>query len=254
MSEKLLDIRNLHTSIEGKEILKGLDLCINKGEVHVVVGPNGAGKSTLVNAVMGHPKYEVTDGEMYFEGELINQLKANERAKKGIFLSFQYPEEVPGITVENFLRGATVALSGQNIKLMAFRKELKEKMELLDIREEYAGRYLNVGFSGGEKKKNEILQMLMLKPKLAILDETDSGLDIDAVKIVSNGVRKFINKDNAVLIITHNSMILEHLKPDFVHVVVEGRLAKTGDYSLLEEINKKGFGEVKAAQRAAIGD
>jgi Fe-S cluster assembly ATP-binding protein len=251
MSNRLLEIRNLHAAVEDKEILKGLDLAINKGEVHVVMGPNGAGKSTLVNAVMGHPKYEVTEGEIYFEGELINEMKTDERAKKGIFLSFQYPEEVPGITVENFLRSARTALTGKNLKLMAFKKELKEKMEFLDMKEEYASRYLNVGFSGGEKKKNEILQMMMINPKLAILDETDSGLDIDAVKIVSKGVKNFINEDNAVLIITHNSMILEHVKPDFVHVVVDGRVAKSGNLELLEEINKKGFGEVKAELEAA---
>lgn len=246
MKEKLLEINNLHVAVEEKEILKGLNLVVNKGEVHVIMGPNGAGKSTLVNAVMGHPKYTVTEGDIIFENELINDMKTNERAKRGLFLSFQYPEEVPGITVENFLRSAKVALTGQNIKLMAFKKELRERMEALEMNGEYSKRYLNVGFSGGEKKKNEILQMMLLNPKLAILDETDSGLDIDAVKIVSNGVRNFIKEDNGVLIITHNSKILEYVKPDFVHVVIDGKIAKSGDSSLIDEINSKGFGEVKA--------
>ena len=245
MAEKLLEIKGLHADVEGKEILKGLDLKINKGEVHVIMGPNGAGKSTLVNAVMGHPKYNVSRGEISFEGEIINDLKTDERARKGIFLSFQNPEEVPGISVENFLRSARVAQSGQNIKLMAFKKELKDNMSTLQINEEYGSRYLNVGFSGGEKKKNEVLQMVMLKPKLAILDETDSGLDVDAVKVVSNGVKLFKNDENSILIITHNSKILEYLKPDFVHILVDGRIIKTGDVALVEEINSKGYSEIK---------
>jgi Fe-S cluster assembly ATP-binding protein len=245
MAEKLLEIKGLHADVEGKEILKGLDLKINKGEVHVIMGPNGAGKSTLVNAIMGHPKYNVGEGEISFEGEVINDLKTDERARKGIFLSFQNPEEVPGITVENFLRSARVAQTSQNIKLMAFKKELKENMGTLQMNEEYAGRYLNVGFSGGEKKKNEVLQMVMLKPKLAILDETDSGLDVDAVKVVSNGVKLFKNEENSILIITHNSKILEYLKPDFVHILVDGRIIKTGDAALIEEINLKGYSEIK---------
>jgi Fe-S cluster assembly ATP-binding protein len=245
MSEKLLEIINLHAEVEGKEILKGLNLTINKGEVHVIMGPNGAGKSTLGNAIMGHPKYQISEGEIYFEGNRINELKTDERARKGIFLSFQNPEEVPGITVENFLRSARVAHTGQNIKLMAFKKELRENMGLLQVNEEYSGRYLNVGFSGGEKKKNEILQMTMFKPKLAILDETDSGLDVDAVKVVSNGVKMFQNNDNAILIITHNSKILEHLNPDYVHVLIDGRIIRTGNSSLVEEINAKGYSEIK---------
>lgn len=245
MSEKLLEIENLHAEVEGKEILKGLNLTINKGEIHVIMGPNGAGKSTLGNAIMGHPKYHISEGAIHFEGELINEMKTDERARRGIFLSFQNPEEVPGITVENFLRSARVAHTGKNIKLMAFKKELRENMSLLQVNEEYSGRYLNVGFSGGEKKKNEILQMTMLNPKLAILDETDSGLDVDAVKVVSNGVKLFKNDENAMLIITHNSKILEHLKPDYVHVLVDGKIIKTGGGSLVEEINTKGYSEIK---------
>lgn len=245
MGDKLLDIKDIHVEADGNEILKGLNLTVNKGEVHVIMGPNGAGKSTLVNVIMGHPKYKVTSGDIIFENEKINELKTDERAKKGIFLSFQTPEEVPGITVEGLLRSSRAAVTGKPIKLMAFRKELKEKLEILQFDESYASRYLNVGFSGGEKKKNEIIQMMIINPKLAILDETDSGLDVDAVKIVSKGVNKFKNDDNAILIITHNSKILEDLKPDFVHIVLNGKVVKTGDASLIDEINNKGFGEFK---------
>lgn len=237
----LLKVIDLKVKVEDKEILKGLNLNINKGEIHVIMGPNGAGKSTLANILMGHPKYTLTEGEIVFEDEVINDLKVNERAKKGIFLSFQYPEEVSGINVENFLRSAKVAIDGKPIKLMAFKKELKETMKELQIKEEYAGRYLNVGFSGGEKKKNEILQMSILNPKLAILDETDSGLDVDAVKIVSQGVKVYRNSENSVLIITHNNKILEYLKPDYIHILVDGKIVKTGDYSLAKEIEEKGF-------------
>lgn len=245
MGEKLLEIKDVHVEADGKEILKGLNLTVNKGEVHVILGPNGAGKSTLVNAVMGQPKYKITSGEIVFDGENINELKTDERARKGLFLSFQSPEEVPGITVEGLLRAAKTARTGKPIKLMAFRRELKEKLKLLQFDESYAERYLNVGFSGGEKKKNEIIQMLMLDPKLAILDETDSGLDVDAVKIVSNGINEYKNDNNAVLIITHNSKILEHLKPDFVHVILNGKVVKTGDASLVKEVNDNGFAEFK---------
>lgn len=241
MLEKLLEINDIHAEADKKEILKGLNLTVNKGEIHVIMGPNGAGKSTLMNVIMGHPKYKVTEGSIDFEGENITELKTNERAKKGIFLSFQNPEEVPGITVESLLRSARTESTGKPIKLLAFRRELKEKMELLEMNESYAERYLNVGFSGGEKKKNEIIQMLMLNPKLAILDETDSGLDVDAVKIVSKGISEFKNENNSILIITHNSKILQYLKPDFVHVLLDGKIVKTGDASLMNEINTKGF-------------
>jgi Fe-S cluster assembly ATP-binding protein len=241
MENKLLKIENLKTQIEGKEILKGLNLEIGKGQVHAIMGPNGAGKSTLANTLMGHPKYEVIDGEMLFEGEIINELKANERAKKGLFLSFQYPEEIPGVTVENFLRTAKIAVTGKPLKVMAFKKALKEKMELLEMKEEYAQRYLNQGFSGGEKKKNEILQMAILEPKLAILDETDSGLDVDAIRIVAQGVNALKNSDNSILIITHHNRILDYLKPDFVHVMVDGKIVKTGDFSLAKEIEANGY-------------
>ncbi len=246
MENKLLKIENLKTQIEGKDILKGLNLEIGKGEVHAIMGPNGAGKSTLANTLMGHPKYEIVEGEMIFEGEVLNELKANERAKKGLFLSFQYPEEIPGVTVENFLRTAKIAVTGKPLKVMAFKKALKEKMELLEMKEEYAQRYLNQGFSGGEKKKNEILQMAILEPKLAILDETDSGLDVDAIRIVSQGVNALKNSENSIVIITHHNKILDYLKPDFVHIMVDGKIVKTGDFSLAKEIEANGYEAFKA--------
>ncbi len=246
MSANLLNIKDLHASVDDKAIIKGLNLTINKGEVHVIMGPNGGGKSTLSNVIMGHPKYEVTEGSIELEGEDILELAANERAKKGLFLSFQYPEEVEGITVENFLRSSKAAITGETVGLLSFKKLLKEKMELLHIGSEYASRYLNVGFSGGEKKKNEILQMAVLEPKLAILDETDSGLDVDAVKIVAEGVKLFKNEQNALLIITHSNKILEYLQPDFVHILIDGRIVKTGDSSLAKEINQKGYEELKS--------
>jgi Fe-S cluster assembly ATP-binding protein len=246
MESKLLKIKKLKTQIEGKEILKGLNLEIRKGEIHAIMGPNGAGKSTLANTLMGHPKYEVTDGEMILEGEVINDLKANERAKRGLFLSFQYPEEIPGVTVENFLRTAKIAVTGKPLKVMAFKKALKEKMELLEMKEEYAQRYLNQGFSGGEKKKNEILQMAILEPKLAILDETDSGLDVDAIRIVAQGVNSLKNSENSMLIITHHNKILDYLQPDFIHILVDGKIVKTGDFSLAKEIEANGYEAFKS--------
>ncbi len=241
VSEKLLNIKNLHTRIEEKEILKGLDLEINKGEIHVIMGPNGAGKSTLAYTLMSHPKYEISEGEIIYEGENINALRADERAKKGIFLSFQYPEEIPGVTVDNFLRTSKATVTGEPVKMMSFRRELKEKMDLLKMDEEYARRYLNVGFSGGEKKKNEILQMAILKPKLAILDETDSGLDVDAIKVVAEGVKLLADGERAILIITHHNKILQYLEPDYVHVLVNGRIVKTGDMALARDIEVNGY-------------
>lgn len=249
MSKKLLEIRDLHAGVADRqdkgEILRGLDLEINAGEIHVILGPNGSGKSTLMNVIMGHPKYEVTGGSIGFEGEDLQALKAFERARRGIFLSFQNPEEIPGITVENMLRASRQAVTGQPVKIMKFRKELKAAMEELQIEPEYAGRYMNVGFSGGEKKRNEILQLLLLNPKLALLDETDSGLDVDAVQIVSSGVRKFHNEDNACLIITHNTRILEQLSVDRVHVLLNGRIVEEGGPELIEKIDREGFGFLK---------
>ena len=241
MSDVLLNVSGVKTQVEGKEILKGLDLNIKKGEVHVIMGPNGAGKSTLANILMAHPKHELLEGTISFEGEDITELETDERAKKGMFLSFQHPEEVPGITVENFIRSSKIAIDGQLVKYLKFDKDLKNNMKELKIDSEYSKRYLNVGFSGGEKKKNEILQMLMLNPKLAILDENDSGLDVDAIRIVSDGIKMYANENNAVLIITHNTKILENLKADYVHVLVDGKIVQTGSSELADQIEKEGY-------------
>lgn len=241
----LLNLKNVKSEVEGKEILKGVDLTINKGEVHVIMGPNGAGKSTLASILVGHPKHEVVGGQILLEGEDITELEVDERAQKGIFLSFQYPEEIPGLTVEDFLRTAKEAVTGEKQYIVQFHNELVEKMEKLHINPEYAERHLNVGFSGGEKKKNEILQMAVLEPKLAILDETDSGLDIDATKIVFEGVQKLKTKDTALLIITHYDKVLEYLKPDFVHVLMDGKIVKSGGIEIVEAIEKDGYGKMR---------
>lgn len=243
---QLLEIKDLMVSVEDNQILRGLNLTVGKGEVHVLMGPNGAGKSTLVNTVMGHPQYRVDGGKILFEGKEITHEPANERAKAGLFLSFQNPEEVPGISLENFMRTSRFAVTGKPVKLFAYKKELKQKMEHLNMDEEYASRYLNVGFSGGEKKKSEILQMMMLNPKLAILDETDSGLDVDAVKIVSQGVEKFHTSENSLLIITHNTKILDFLPVDAVHILMDGKIVRTGDRSLIDRINDSGFQGLEA--------
>lgn len=248
MSDMLLNIKDVSASVEGKVILSDLDLKVKKGEIHVIMGPNGAGKSTLANVVMGHPKYKLDKGSIEFNGEFIEGLKVDERARKGIFLSFQNPEEVNGVTVENFLRAAVTAKDGKAPKILAFNKSVKNKMEELKMDQELSRRYLNVGFSGGEKKKNEILQLLTLQPKLAILDETDSGLDVDAVKIVSGGVNLFAKEDNAVIIITHNKRILENIKVDYVHVLVNGKIVKTGPASLADEIESNGYTDFQVAQ------
>lgn len=246
---ELLKIENLKAEVNGKKILKGLNLEIGKGEIHVIMGPNGAGKSTLANAIMGNPKYEITEGKVSFEGEDITEMSVDERAKKGIFMSFQSPLEIQGITVENFLRTAKATIKGENQKALAFRKELREKMDEIGMDYSYANRYLNAGFSGGEKKKNEILQMSILDPKLAILDETDSGLDVDAVKTVSEGVSKYFNKENSILVITHHNKILSNLKPDYVHILVDGKIVETGGPQLAEEIEEEGFKRFKAEDK-----
>lgn len=245
---QLLEIKDLHAGVEGKEILKGLSLSVGKGEIHVILGPNGSGKSTLMNLIMGHPKYQITSGTIKFEGEELNDLQTFERARKGLFLSFQIPEEIPGITVENMLRTAKQAVTGEKVKILPFRRELKKLMEELKMKPEYAERYLNVGFSGGEKKRTEILQLLMLNPKLAMLDETDSGLDVDAVQIVSEGVAKFHNADNSCLIITHNARILEKLKVDRVHVLMNGTIVEEGGPELIDDINSRGFTHILGTQ------
>ena len=239
----MIKINNLHAKSidDNKEIIKGLNLEINDGEVHVIMGPNGSGKTTLSNVILNNPKYVITDGEIVFEGEKINNLKTDEIAKKGIFMSFQTPEEVPGIKVSEFLKTAKSSISKEKINLFKFATELEDNMEKLHMNKDYMNRELNVGFSGGEKKKNEILQLLTLNPKLAILDETDSGLDVDAINIVSNGIKLFKNDNNAVLIITHGTKILKYLDVDYVHILVDGKIIKTGDSSLAKEIEENGY-------------
>lgn len=241
----LLEINNLHVNADEKEILKGINLKINKGEIHVIMGPNGSGKTTMANAILNNPQYSKTTGEIIFEGENINNLKTNEIAKKGIFMSFQLPEEIPGVSVTNFLKYAKNKITGKPVKIFEFKDELKKYMEELNMNPKNMERSLNVGFSGGEKKKNEILQMLVLNPKLAILDETDSGLDVDAIKTVSKGIEMFKNDNNAVLIITHNTKILHSLNVDFVHVLVNGKIVKTGTQELAKEIEENGYEEYK---------
>ena len=242
----LLNVNNLTVSIEDdenlKEILHGVNIEIKKGETHVLMGPNGAGKSTLGYALMGNPRYITNGGEIIFDGKNIVDKSADKRAKAGMFLSFQNPLEVPGLPLSSFIRNAVEAVSGKRVRMMQFKKELEKNMEVLNMDKDYANRALNVGFSGGEKKKAEILQLLMLSPKLAILDETDSGLDVDAVRTVSEGVKEYQKrKDGALLIITHSTRILESLKVDYTHIMVEGRIIKTGDASLVDEINENGF-------------
>lgn len=252
MSSPLLEVQNLCVAVEDKPILKGVDLTIRRGEIHVLMGPNGAGKSTLASAIMGDPRYQVPQGKILLEGEDITREKTDVRARKGLFLSFQAPEEIPGVTLENFLRTAQGALTGKPVKIMAFRRELRAQMEALGMDEGYAQRYLNVGFSGGEKKKAEILQLLMLKPKLALLDETDSGLDVDAVKTVSQGIKAYHSGENALLIITHNAKILEGLKVDYVHVLEGGRIARTGGGQLVREITEGGFAALEKEERHGL--
>lgn len=245
MSSKLLEIKDLYVNAEGKEILKGINLEINKGEIHVIMGPNGSGKTTTANAILNNPAYNKQGGSILFEEEDITNLKTDEIARKGIFMSFQLPEEIPGISVTNFLKYAKNKQTGKPVKIFEFKAELKKYMEELNMTSNNMDRSLNVGFSGGEKKKNEILQMLVLNPKLVILDETDSGLDVDAIKTVSKGIEMFKNKKNAVLIITHNTKILHSLKIDYVHVLVDGKIVKTGGQELAKKIEEEGYNEYK---------
>lgn len=238
----LLDVQNISVSVEDKQVLKNLSLNINAGEVHVLMGPNGAGKSTLGNVLMGNPVYNLTGGKIFFDGADLTEESVDKRAKAGMFISFQNPLEIQGISLETFIRSAIQQRTGERVKLFQFQKELQANMKLLNMAESYAKRDLNVGFSGGERKKSEILQLLMLKPKFAILDETDSGLDVDAVRTVSKGIEEYQKSQNGgLLIITHSTRILESLKVDYVHVLVKGSIVKTGDSSLIDEINENGF-------------
>lgn len=241
MSE-LLKVEDLHVSVEGKQILKGVNLSINPGEVHVVMGTNGSGKSTLMNTIMANPVYEVNDGKIYFEGDDITSEGPDKRAKRGIFMSFQYPDEIPGVKLRDFLRISREQLTGEKPSILKFNKELSSEMEKLELSEDYADRYTNVGFSGGERKKTEILQMKITNPKLAMLDETDSGLDVDAVRIVAKGIKEFISDDNALIIITHHSQeLLKNIDVDYVHIIKDGKILETGDASLMDKIALEGY-------------
>jgi Fe-S cluster assembly ATP-binding protein len=245
----LLEIKNLHVATEdGTEIVRGLDLAVDSNEVHAIMGPNGSGKSTLAYALMGHPAYEITEGDILLDGESILEMEADERAQRGLFLAFQYPHAVPGVTVASFLRSAVNAVrkaknGGEDdpVKIPEFRKQLTAAMEQLKVPKEMAGRYLNDGFSGGEKKRVEILQMAMLSPRIAVLDETDSGLDIDALRIVAGGVRSLVGPDMGALVITHYQRILDYVTPDFVHVFVDGRIVREGGPELAEELEADGY-------------
>ncbi|WP_410879191.1 Fe-S cluster assembly ATPase SufC [Myroides sp. DW712] len=245
----MLQIKNLHASVENKEILKGINLEVKAGEIHAIMGPNGAGKSTLSTVIAGNEAFEVTEGEMLLDGEELGELAPEERAHKGLFLSFQYPVEIPGVSVTNFIKTAInearKAKGEEEMPANEMLKKIKEKSELLEIDRKFLSRSLNEGFSGGEKKRNEIFQMAMLEPKLAILDETDSGLDIDALRIVANGVNKLKSEDNAVILITHYQRLLDYIVPDFVHVLYDGKIVKTGGKELALELEEKGYDWIK---------
>ncbi|MDI5887008.1 Fe-S cluster assembly ATPase SufC [Flavobacterium sp. LB2P84] len=250
----MLSIKNLHASIGDKEILKGINLEVKAGEIHAIMGPNGAGKSTLASIIAGNENYEVTEGEISLDGEDLSDLAPEERAHKGVFLSFQYPVEIPGVSVTNFMRTAineTRKANGQEeMPANEMLKVIREKSELLEIDRKFLSRSLNEGFSGGEKKRNEIFQMAMLEPKLAILDETDSGLDIDALRIVANGVNKLKSDKNAIVVITHYQRLLDYIVPDFVHVLYNGKIVKSGGKELAHELEEKGYDWIKQEQEA----
>jgi Fe-S cluster assembly ATP-binding protein len=241
MSEVLLKIEDLHVSVGDKEILKGVDLTVNRGEIHALMGPNGSGKSTLSNAVMGHPNYTITSGKVWFKGEDITEMATDEKARKGVFLAFQYPVAIPGVTVTNFLRAVTKARNGMESPAKEFRAELAGAMQALAMDPLFAKRYVNDGFSGGEKKRCEMLQMAMLKPELAILDETDSGLDIDALKVVCDGINRIFTPQMSMLIITHYQRMLNYVKPHFVHVFVAGRVVESGGSELVNILESEGY-------------
>ena len=245
----MLEIKNLHVSVDQNPILKGLNLKVNKGEVHAIMGPNGSGKSTLASVIAGREEYEVDIGNINFINKELSELSADERAKKGIFLAFQYPVEIPGVSTTNFIKTAVNQIresKGEKpLDAVSFLKIMKEKMKLVDIKQTLLSRSINEGFSGGEKKRNEIFQMAMLEPKLAILDETDSGLDIDALKIVANGVNKLKSKDNATILVTHYQRLLDYIIPDYVHVLIDGKIVKSGDKNLALELEEKGYDWIK---------
>jgi len=241
----MLEVKNLHVSINGKKILKGINLKINEGEITALMGPNGSGKSTLANVLMGSPNYKIEKGKIFFNGKDITNLKVDERAKLGMFLSFQYPQEISGVTMSNFLRTALNSLNENKISVLDFRELMEDNMKLLNIDRNFSERYLNEGFSGGEKKKSEILQLSILKPKLAILDETDSGLDVDALKIVADGVNKLRDKSKGFFIITHYNRILKYIKPDNVLIMIDGKIVKKGNADLAKHLEEKGYGWIK---------
>jgi Fe-S cluster assembly ATP-binding protein len=241
----MLKIEDLYAEIDGQEIVKGLDLEVGKGEIHAIMGPNGSGKSTLANVLMGHPRYEVTGGSITFQGEDVFELEPDERAKLGMFLAFQYPSEVPGVSVANFLRTAVNSVREEELNPMEMYRLLQEKMSIMQMDPKFAERYLNEGFSGGEKKRNEILQMLMLDPKLAIMDETDSGLDIDALQVVAKGVNEIRGPEFSAIVITHYSRILRYITPDHVHVMLDGRIVTSGGKELANQLEEKGYDWVR---------
>src|ERR671917_80031 len=241
----MLRIENLRKEVDGNEIVKGLDLVVDRGEIHAIMGPNGSGKSTLANVLMGHPRYEVTEGAITFNREDVLELEPDERAKMGLFLAFQYPSEVPGVSVANFLRTAVNSVREEELSPMEMYRLLQEKMAIMQMDPKFAERYLNEGFSGGEKKRNEILQMLMLEPKLAIMDETDSGLDIDALQVVARGVNELRGPEFSAVIITHYQRILRYIQPDRVHVMLDGRLVTSGGKELADELEDRGYDWVR---------
>lgn len=236
-----LKIQDLSVSVGNTPIVQNLSLTINPGEIHAIMGPNGSGKSTLANAVMGHPKYTITSGQIILNGEDVTHAKVNEKAKKGLFLSMQYPPSIDGVTITNFLRTSVAAVTGEKLNPVKFHKSLLETMKTLTMDPSFAGRYLNVGFSGGEKKRMEVLQLLTLNPTYAILDETDSGLDVDALKIVAEGINRFHAKDKGILLVTHYNRILEYVQPNFVHIMVDGKIVKTGEKELAHDVEKNGY-------------
>ncbi len=251
----MLEIRNLHATIDGKEILRGLDLSVKAGEIHAIMGPNGSGKSTLAKVLAGHPSYEVTEGEVIYEGKNLLEIEPDERGREGVFMAFQYPIEIPGVSNANFLRLAYNEKAKhegrEELDPLEFDDLIREKLKIVEMDPSFINRSVNEGFSGGEKKRNEILQMAVLEPKLAVLDETDSGLDIDALRIVAGGVNKLANKDNAIILVTHYQRLLNYIEPDFVHVLYRGQIVKSGGKELAVELEKKGYDWIKGSSAGA---